>query len=162
MLWGLSVFAMSAGTAVVPVFSAEVYLVSVVLTQAGPPWWVLGPVAAAGQLLGKAVHYLAARGVVRLPGLLNRAGRGEGWRWPRRLHELCERHPVSGAGMVLLSGLVGVPPFAAVVLAAGMLRSSLVVWLPSAVLGRVARFCLLAAVPELLRFSAPLVGGAPT
>ncbi|SFE26568.1 membrane protein YqaA, SNARE-associated domain [Actinopolyspora alba] len=161
MLWALSVFAMSAGTAVVPVFSAEVYLVSVVLTQHGPPWWVLGPVAAVGQLLGKAVHYLAARGAVRLPRLLNRDGRRKGWRWPHRLGELCRRHPVGGASTVLLSGLVGVPPFAAVVLAAGMLRVPWPVWLPSAATGRVARFCLLAALPGLLRFGTPLAGVPP-
>ncbi|NHD19012.1 MULTISPECIES: hypothetical protein [unclassified Actinopolyspora] len=157
MLWILSVFTMSAGTAVVPVFSAEVYLVTVALAQSDLPWWALGPAAAAGQLLGKAVHYLAARGVVRLPRLLRCAdGEGPRWQWPHRLRELCVRRPLAGAGVVLLSGVSGFPPFAAVVLAAGMLSAPLAAWLPAAVVGRFTRFCLIAALPGVLRLGTPL------
>lgn len=155
MLWILSVFTMSAATAVVPVFSAEVYLVTVALAQSGLPWWTLGPAAAAGQLLGKAVHYLGARGVVRLPRLLRRDEGTPRWQWPRRLHELCVRRPLAGAGLVLLSGVVGVPPFAAVVLAAGLLSAPLAAWLPAAVVGRFTRFCLIAALPGVLRLGTP-------
>ena len=69
--WLLSVFAVSFGTAVLPVFSSELYLVTVLVTHPELDWWIAGPAAAIGQLLGKAIHYLAA-----LPHLIHTS-----WWW---------------------------------------------------------------------------------
>lgn len=72
MWWVTSVFGVEVGTAILPVFSLEVYLVAVMSTNPDLPWWVCGPAAALGQVLGEGVHYLAARGALKLPRLLRR------------------------------------------------------------------------------------------
>ncbi|WP_245556190.1 VTT domain-containing protein [Actinopolyspora mortivallis] len=141
---------MSVSTAVVPVFSSEVYLVSVALTQPELSWWVLGPAAAVGQLVGKTVHYLAARGALRIPRLLRRGQHRPDGATLRRLRAACTRHRLSGATTVFASGLVGLPPFTLVAPAAGLLKAPLAVWVPAATVGRLIRFCLLAALPGLL------------
>ncbi|WP_258175244.1 VTT domain-containing protein [Actinopolyspora mortivallis] len=141
---------MSVSTAVVPVFSSEMYLVGVALAQPELSWWVLGPAAAVGQLVGKTVHYLAARGVLRLPRLLRRYRNRPDGETLRRLQAACTRHRLSGATTVFASGLVGLPPFTLVAPAAGLLKAPLTVWAPAATAGRLIRFCLLAALPGLL------------
>lgn len=95
MWWVTSVFGVAVGTATLPVFSLEVYLVAVMSTNPDLPWWVCGPAAALGQVLGKGVHYLAARGALKLPRLLRRP-LPVGSRYRRWLHdfgERCEQHP---------------------------------------------------------------------
>lgn len=151
MSWLLSVFVVSVGTGIAPVFSSEIYLVGVMVSHPELPWWLAGSVAAVGQLLGKSVHYLAARGVVELPRVLPRSGRVTGrWsRWSQRFQGACVQRPVRSAGVVLLSAVFGLPPFALVVVTSGLARLPLMVVVPPGVAGRVFRYCLLAALPGL-------------
>ncbi len=135
-------FAVFVGTAVLPVAGAEAFLVAfMAVHHAGVPWWVAGPVAAAGQLTGKAAHVLLAGRIVALPVVRGRLA-GTVAR--------CRAHPRRAAGTVLLSATVGVPPFTVVVPAvvvAGLDWRRLV---GVAAVGRTARFTALAAVPGLL------------
>lgn len=149
MTWLLSVFAVSAGTGVVPVFSSELYLVGVMAAHPELPWWLAGSVAAVGQLLGKSVHYLAARGVVAVPRWVDGVRWGRWSDWSGRFQRWCRRRPLWSAGVVLVSAVVGVPPFAVVVVAGGAARLSPAVIVPSGVVGRVSRYCLVAALPGM-------------
>ncbi len=135
-------FAVFAGTAVLPVVGAEAFLVAfMAVHHAGVPWWVAGPVAAAGQLAGKGVHVVLAGRIAALPAVRARLA---------ATAARCRAHPRGAAGAVLLSATVGVPPFTAVVpavVAAGLDWRRLV---GVAALGRTVRFSALAAVPGLL------------
>jgi membrane protein YqaA with SNARE-associated domain len=135
-------FAVFLGTAVLPVVGAEAFLVAfMALHHAAVPWWVAGPVAAAGQLTGKAVHVLLAGRAAALPRVRRRiAG----------LTARCRARPRSATGVVLLSATVGVPPFTAVVPAVAAAGLDLRRLVPVAALGRTARFTALAAVPALV------------
>lgn len=153
MFWIASVFGVSLGSGILPVASAELYLVGVMLARPELQWWVLGPAAALGQLLGKVVQYLLARGALQLPRLLRRPVSPENT-WVRRairFRDGCADRPVRSSGTVLVSGVCGIPPFAAVVLAAGVFRLPLPIVVPAGVFGRLVRFCLLAALPGLLQ-----------
>lgn len=135
-------FAVFAGTAVLPLAGAEAFLVAfMAVHHAGVPWWVAGPVAAAGQLTGKAVHVVLAGRVATLPAVRARLA---------ATAARCRAHPRGVRGAVLLSATVGVPPFTVVVPAvvvAGFGWRGLVA---VAALGRTVRFSALAAVPGLL------------
>ncbi len=135
-------FAVFAGTAVLPVVGAEAFLIAfMAVHHAGVPWWVAGPVAAAGQLAGKAVHVALARRVAALPAVRRRLA-------PTVAR--CRAHPRTAAGTVLLSATIGMPPFTVVVpavVAAGLDWRRLV---GVAAAGRTVRFTAIAAVPGLL------------
>lgn len=135
-------FAVFAGTAVLPVAGAEAFLVAFMAAHhAGVPWWMAGPVAATGQLSGKAVHVLLAGRFATVPAV------------HRRLASAiarCRAHPRGAAGTVLLSATVGVPPFTAMVPAVAMAGLDLRRLVPVAALGRTTRFTALAAVPDLI------------
>jgi membrane protein YqaA with SNARE-associated domain len=135
-------FAVFAGTAVLPFAGAEAFLVAfMAVHHAGVPWWIAGPVAAAGQLTGKAVHVVLAGRVATLPAVRARLA---------ATAARCRAHPRGVRGAVLLSATVGVPPFTVVVPAvvvAGFGWRGLVA---VAALGRTVRFSALAAVPGLL------------
>lgn len=51
----------------------------------------------------------------------------------------------------MTSGLCGLPPFALIVVAAALARIPLAIFLPAAIVGRVSRFCLIAASPSLVQ-----------
>lgn len=137
-------FAVAVGTAVVPVVGLEALLVGVVVLQPAVPWWLAGLAAAAGQLVGKAAHVLLARRVVAVPAVGSRLAGAV---------ERCRAHPRTAVGTVALSATVGLPPFTALVPAVAASGLDLRRLVPVAVLGRTARFLVLAAVPELLRWT---------
>lgn len=138
----LLLFAITLGTAVLPVAGAEAFLVGfMVMHGEAVPWWVAGPVAAAGQLLGKTVHLLLAGRFATVPAVHRRLA-------PTVAR--CRARPRSAAGVVLLSSMVGLPPFTAMVPAMAMSGVDLRRLLPVAALGRTARFTALAALPTLV------------
>lgn len=138
----LLLFGVFAGTAVLPVAGAEAFLVAfMAVHHAGVPWWVAGPVAALGQLSGKAVHVLLAGRFAAVPAVHRRLA---------ATVERCRAHPRSAAGTVLLSATVGLPPFTVLVPAAVVAGLDLRRLVPVAALGRTARFTALAAVPGLV------------
>ncbi|WP_219412676.1 hypothetical protein [Pseudonocardia nigra] len=135
-------FALAAGSAVVPVAGVEAFLVGYLLLNPGVvPWWLAGLVTALGQLTGKAVHVVLAGRVAAVPEVHRRlAG----------TMARCRRRPRTAAGIVLLSASVGLPPFTAVVPAAAASGLDLRRLVPVAAAGRIARFLALAGIPELL------------
>ena len=152
---------LSAGTgllsALVPLVNAEVYAVAVGAT-ASPLVAVLSAIAlAAGQTGGKWAWYTSGRkGVEMRRSLAERPpGRWSPGRWSPgkrraedgqeragRLAVLTERlhDRRSSAGIVLLSGSVGLPPLALVAVAAGATRMRLRDFLLCCFAGRTVRF----------------------
>ncbi|GAB2756521.1 membrane protein [Salinifilum aidingensis] len=148
-------------SAVFPLISVEIFALGVLFGGADVPWWALALVIAVGQIAGKTLHYGAARGAVRLPGLLRRTGR-----FPRRrartraaallerFRDTCRQRPAWSGGVLLASAAASVPPFAATAAVAGWARVSLALFLVTGFTGRLVRFGVLTAAPALVHGSA--------
>lgn len=154
MEWLGLTFGFSVVSALVPVFNAEVYLIGVAAKAPQLPWWLLGLVAAAGQMLGKLVFYYAGRGSLQLPARLRRKsdkGREGRWsRWFTRFRETAQQRPYWAFAVLLASATIGLPPYAAAAVLAGVAEVSLPVFLVSGFVGRAIRFSAIAASPALL------------
>ncbi|MGH3975081.1 MAG: VTT domain-containing protein [Pseudonocardiaceae bacterium] len=141
-------------SALIPVFNTELYLVGLAATQPQLHWGWLGLTAAVGQMIGKAALYYAGRKALTLPARLRpEPDRPRAGRWARQLHrfqESSQRRPVWAAGVLLVSALTGLPPFAAIAVLAGLARVRLVTFLVTGLIGRFARFTAVAASPGLL------------
>lgn len=144
--WGLSAssFVLSFLSGFVPVFSVELYLVSI-SALAGPG--MLVPVvvgATVGQVLSKVLFYLAASGVIGMPAR-KRVGKLDEWR------QRVERNPLGKDALLFLSAFIGFPPYYVMCLLAGTLRLSLTRFTVTGLIGRALRFGLIYAFPELLK-----------
>ena len=155
----------AVGSAILPLISIEIFLVGLVAEQPQIPWWALGAVVAFGQVAGKLLYFLAARGSLHLPRFLRRRARAEGdvprplrfatararWNaWSTWLRGRCHRHPRWMVGTHAVSSVVGLPPFMATSVLAGLAGMSLAVFLSSSLLGRFLRYSVLAASPALV------------
>lgn len=95
-----------------------------------------------GQMVGKSVMYWLSR---RARGTLARRFRSGVERWRIRF----ENHPRSTLGLVLVSALVGFPPFYAVSIAAGAFRMRFGRFLAVGGIGRLAHFAIVALLPHM-------------
>jgi membrane protein YqaA with SNARE-associated domain len=141
-------------SALIPVVNAEIYLVALVTQQPQLPWWLVGLAAAAGQMIGKLLFYYAGRGVLRLPRRLQRLSEWERrGRWAGRLkrfQETCQDRPIWTAGVLLVSAGLGVPPFAAMAVVAGIAQVDVRVFAATGLVGRFIRFGAIAAFPGVV------------
>jgi membrane protein YqaA with SNARE-associated domain len=148
------------GSALLPLISIEIFLVGLAVQQPHIPWLCLGATVAVGQVAGKLLYYYAAKGTLRLPRFMHRAPRVETprrIRWQQRtkrfrgwvefLREKCHRHPRWMVGTYGLSSVIGLPPFMATSVLAGMVRMKLTAFVGAGLLGRFIRFSLVAASP---------------
>jgi membrane protein YqaA with SNARE-associated domain len=167
MGWLLITFGVAFGSAIVPLVNAELFVIGLCASQHNPHWLWLGAAVAVGQIAGKLLYYLAARGSIKLPKFLHdrlhrvreRPPTARRERWHRRtkvlrskveaLRERCRRHPNWMAGTYGVSSLVGLPPFMATSVLAGMVRMRMSTFLAAGLAGRWVRFSLLAASPAL-------------
>ncbi|HEU4512616.1 MAG TPA: hypothetical protein VFR87_05880 [Nocardioidaceae bacterium] len=127
-------------SALVPVINIEAYLaVRAAVTQVDAVW-LLALFAALGQMVGKLVWYQIGASSL-------------GWGWVRRKIEKpkvaaslelwrarTHQRPVLAGSLVLVSAVVGLPPFAVLAVVAGQLRMSLALFLSLGLLGRWLRF----------------------
>lgn len=162
--WLFLAFGFALGVAVAPIFSVEVFVVSLAATTA-IPWILIGAAVATGQVAGKTVYYLGARGSIRLPAPLHRhlhrhhhpSERWNRWRakskrirgWIDRLRERCRRHPYWLNGTYGVSALIGLPPFMAITVLAGLMRMRMSVFITTGLVGRFIRFSAIAAAPAV-------------
>jgi membrane protein YqaA with SNARE-associated domain len=150
------------GSALLPLISIELFLIGLVTQEPDIPWLALGAVIAIGQVAGKLIYYYAAKGSLRLPAFLRRepgppSSRRDRWalRTKRvravveRITERCHRHPRWMLGTYGVSSVVGVPPFMATTVLAGLARMNLTAFLSAGLIGRFVRFSVLAASPAL-------------
>ncbi|WP_326837234.1 hypothetical protein VSH64_20440 [Amycolatopsis rhabdoformis] len=165
MGWLLLTLGVAFGSAIVPLVNAELFVVGLCASQHNPHWLWLGAAVAVGQMGGKLFYFLAARGSIRLPAFLHdrlhreRPPSARRDRWHRRtkvlrskveaLRERCQRHPHWMTGTYGVSSVVGLPPFMATSVLAGMVRMRLVTFLAAGLAGRWVRFSLLAAAPAV-------------
>lgn len=146
-------------SAFVPVVNIETYLVGLVTHHSGLHWWWVVAAAAAatiGQMAGKLVFYGAGREVFRLPAWLHRKThkqrQGRFARWLQRFHDMAENRPLISALLLFVSALVGIPPYAAMALLAGIAEIKLWIFLVTGVIGRYIRFAFIASIPGFIDF----------
>jgi len=169
--WLFLAFAVAVGLALAPVFSVEVLVISLASTTS-IPWMLLGAAVAVGEVAGKSLYYLAARGTIRLPAPLHNrirnqhspGARRRQWRrgsnrvrtWFHNIRERCIRHPYWLGSTCGISAVIGLPPFMATTVLAGMMRMRPSVFLTTGVVGRFVRFSALAAAPALVSAWLPI------
>ena len=162
-MWLVVACAVAFGSALLPLVSTELFVVGLMSRQPSTPVLALGIAVAVGQVGGKLVYFLAARGSIRLPARFRREpGPPSAWRarWQLgtrglrstldRLRERCHRHTGWMIGTHGISSVVGLPPFMATTVLAGLVRMPVTAFLAVGVLGRSIRFTLLAAAPAML------------
>lgn len=163
--WLCVTLGVAFGSALIPLISVEVFVIGLVTSDPGIPWIAVGATVALGQIAGKLVYYLAARGSIRLPDFLHDrlhrerppSPRRDRWRartkrvrrWIEALRERCHRHPHWMTGTYGISSVVGLPPFMATTVLAGLVRMPMSTFLAAGLLGRFVRFSALAAAPAL-------------
>jgi len=141
----LTTFGVCALSAVIPLVNAEIYLLG---ASALAPRELAIPLivaAATGQMLGKSVMYFAGVGALRLPSE----------RLRRMVARVDERYRTAGkggatlgGGIILLSAIVGLPPFYVVSIACGLFRIPFVQFLVLGTIGRLIRFAVIVLVPQ--------------
>ena len=140
----LGTFAYCIASAVIPVFHAEAYLIT--MSALLPPVFGIPLVLAGttGQMIGKAAMYFAGRGVVRLPGQrMQRLGeKAEAWGRDR---------PGIEGSLVFVSASTGFPPFYVTSIACGMLKVPFLPFFTLGFLGRLARFTVAVLIPQVLK-----------
>ncbi len=136
----LSLFGIAFASALVPVINIEAYLgLRAAFADLGD-LWLLGLVAAVGQMGGKLVWYYVGASSLE-------------WRWVKRKLDKpkqkarlltwrarTDQRPVLAGGLVFVSALTGLPPFAVLAVLAGQLRMNLTLFLVLGLVGRWLRF----------------------
>lgn len=173
-MWLVVTLGVATAAALIPPLSVELFAIGLILKQPEIPWWLLAAVITIGQFAGKLVYFYAGRGQIRLPQFLHRSARAAtrdgpppppptGWRrywhqtvsWLRAawiwLRDKCHRHPYVMFGATACSSLVGLPPFAATCVLAGLAGLSLRAFALGVIPGRFIRFSLIAASPTMVK-----------
>jgi membrane protein YqaA with SNARE-associated domain len=147
MLLILTTFAYMALSALIPVFNAEAYLAGVAATVASDAdpvkLWLLGLLAAGGQMVGKVLWYCAGRYALEWRWLKRRTSSPK-WqanvaKWQQRIGERWWL----AALFLFASAVIGFPPFAVMSVLAGQLRVPLPVFVLTGLVGRTVRFAAL-------------------
>jgi len=165
LTWLLVTFGVSVGSALLPLISVEVFVITMATSQPQLHWAAIAGVVAAGQLLGKLPYFLAARGSIHLPAFMHRkprvaappSERRDRWRMRTKklrasleaLREKCHQHPRWMAGTYGVSSVVGIPPYMAMVVLAGLAEMRMSLFVGMGLAGRFVRFAVLAASPAL-------------
>jgi membrane protein YqaA with SNARE-associated domain len=158
-------FGVAFGSALIPFISIEAWVVGVGARWPGVSCFLVGLVVAVAQVLGKLLYFYAARGDIKLPNFMHRKEKvrtkpsrlhrwfGPGtrpYRWGDWIHVKCKAHPNWMAGTHAVSSLVGVPPFMATSVLAGLAGMSTLMFVATGMVGRFARFSFLAASPAMV------------
>ena len=172
---GLVVGAVSAVTPFLPV---EAYVIGLAVTHPTGVAVAGALAAAVGQTAGKVVLFYTARGATtsrwaerlrdrgakeaaeitaaeeageELPGGAVKWALRPVGRWLKRVNAACIALLSGrwGPGVVLLSGVVGIPPLLAIAFYAGTSKMNIKAFVAACLLGRSIRFVVLALVPDL-------------
>jgi membrane protein YqaA with SNARE-associated domain len=140
----LGTFVYCVASAVIPVFHAEAYLIT--MSALLPPAFGVPLVLAAtvGQMIGKSAMYYMGRGVVRLPGERMRRFMAKAEEWGR------SRPGIEGS-LVFVSASTGFPPFYVTSIACGMLKVRFATFFALGLLGRLVRFTVAVLIPQVLK-----------
>lgn len=140
----LACFALTIASAVLPWLNAEVIVLALpAVAHSRSALIALVLIAVAGQMTGKSfVYWAGLKGGRTASPRIARALE----RWRTRL----TRRPSSPTTIVLLSSLVGLPPFFIITAVAGALRLNFPRFLAAGTAGRLIRFGALVFVPHLI------------
>lgn len=164
--WFFLTLGVAFGSALIPVISIEVFVLGLMSSEPGAQWFLVGAAVAVGQIAGKLLYYLAARGSIKLPPFLHDrlhrrerppTRRRERWhlrtKWLRAkieaVRERCHRHPKWMVGTYGISSVVGLPPFMATTVLAGLADMRMSTFVTAGLAGRFVRYSVLAACPAL-------------
>ena len=165
LTWLLLSFGVAVSSALLPLVSVEVFVLTIASSQPGLHWAAIAAVVAFGQVLGKVPYFLAARGSIHLPAFLHRkpredrrpSERRERWRLRTKrlraaieaVRERCHQHHHWMIGAYGVSSVVGFPPYMALVVLTGLANMRMSLFVSMGLAGRFIRFALLASAPAL-------------
>ena len=132
----VSALGYGVASAVIPVLNAEVYLVAAGAMVSRALRLPLVAVFTVGTMIGKGAMYAGASALAERATPTVRAHAD-------RAAALLRRHPVAAWPIVCLSALVGLPPFYAITIAAGVVRLGLIPFVLVGGIGRFVRFMLI-------------------
>lgn len=161
-------------SSVFPPVSAELFVLAFAARHPHLPVLAFGVVLAVGQVAGKLLYFYAARGSIRLPAFLQRKPKRDeqvvtarprgvhrwwdgvrtAWVW---LRDRCHRHPGWMIAATVCSALIGLPPFLAMSILAGLAGLSLPAFIAASLPARIVRFTVLAAAPRVVMHWFPLL-----
>lgn len=160
--WLAMAFGVAFGSALLPLINIELFVIGMAAGQAGMHWALIAAVVSVGQVAGKMLYFLAARGSIHLPAFLHRKPKPMTptrlrWQlrtkrlrgWVEGIKERCERHPHWMVGTYGVSSVVGLPPYMAMTVLAGLVRMPLHTFVSVGLVGRFVRFSMLAASPAM-------------
>jgi membrane protein YqaA with SNARE-associated domain len=136
-------FLVSFVSGFVPLINAEAYLLSVASLSSAPALPVV-LIATLGQMAAKLILYLGGRGLLKLP-------RARSYESLEKLRLQLERRRGRTDTLIFLSAFLGLPPFYAVTILAGVVQVPLLDFLLPSLLGRLLRFGAIFLFPQLLR-----------
>jgi membrane protein YqaA with SNARE-associated domain len=183
LTWLLVALGVAVVSSLIPLVSVEVFVLAFAADHPRLPVVLFGLVIAIGQVAGKLLYFYAARGSLRLPAFVHRRSatantardtavdRGPcsrpkavwrsvvawvrtSWAW---LRDRCHRHPGWMITATASSALIGVPPFLATTVLAGLAGLSLRAFVAASFPARFARFTMLAAAPHWVMHWLPAI-----
>lgn len=144
----LAVFGFAVLSGIVPVLNCEIFLLGLAVAKPDSDVAVVALLAAAGQMLAKALMYGAGVGVLRLPGRRLETALA-------RVHAQVERMRGNVGALVLVSATVGLPPFYVVTVASGVARYPFGLFMALGFAGRFLRFAAVLLSPQAVRWLIP-------
>jgi membrane protein YqaA with SNARE-associated domain len=146
----LGVLGIGFVSAVVPLVNIEAYLGVRGSVAFDGNVWLLGLLAALGQMIGKLVWYYLGASSLQWAWVRRRMETPKAQerleRWRERTHE----RPVVAGGLTLVSAVTGFPPFAILAVLAGQLRMQVWLFFSLGLLGRWVRFAAVLGGAEWL------------
>lgn len=144
LLAWLGTYGYCVASGFLPFLPAEVYLLSA--SALAPPSFAVPLVVAAtlGQMTAKSAMFAAGRGLVKVKGARFQKWLADAEAWARNRKKV-------GSALIFLSASVGLPPFYIVSVAAGTLRVGWAPFLVFGFLGRMVRFAIFVAFPQLIK-----------
>lgn len=130
---------LAALSAVVPLINIEAIVVLAAAKDSAPAW-LLVLMSAVGQMGGKLFWYYGGRELQRFGFVARRMAKPRARAAMERWQARTEGRPWFTAGLLFVSAVVGLPPYAVLAVVAGALRVRLWVFLVTGFVGRALRF----------------------
>lgn len=135
----LAVLGSAFASALVPLINIEA-LLALAATQGEADGLALALTAGVGQMVGKVLWFQAGARADRLPWIHRRLQRPKAKASLEKWHERAVGRPWRTQGLLFVSALLGLPPYAIMCVVAGVLRVPFWLFLLSGLLGRTLRF----------------------
>lgn len=140
----LTTFGVAVLSAVIPVVNIEIYLLGASALAGREMVIPLIVAGTLGQVIGKIALYYAGTGALKIPGKRLQAAL-------QKMNTQMQERPRMGGALVFASATLGLPPYYLVTLAAGAAKMNLPMFLGVSLVGRLIRFAIVVAVPQLAR-----------